>query len=94
MKLKDLDDDTGQGPDLGDEDETDLDAVVYASEEFLEYLGELIEEDHVQYARETLEGIYETVETRGKVTEAQRQAVVNIDEGGQRGRHGRHRRGY
>jgi hypothetical protein len=41
--------------------------------------------EHVAYALDTLRGIFETVTEQMRVTEAQREAVQNIDEGGQRG---------
>jgi len=54
------------------------------AEKFLYELEQLIDEEHVQYARDTLEGIMETVRERMFVTPNQRRAVENIDEGGQR----------
>lgn len=77
-KLEDVSD-LDQGPDLSDDD------AVRDAQEFLDEVESLIVMDHVQYARETLEGIYETVRERMRVTPAQREAVENIDSGGQRG---------
>lgn len=51
-------------------------------DEFLRDLEELIEEEHVQYGRDTLEGIKKWVEENNHVTDGQRQAVENIDQGG------------
>lgn len=60
-------------------------------ENFLAYVEGLIDEEHVQYARDTLEGIMETVKKRNHVSDAQWKAVENIDEGGQRGQYRRDR---
>ncbi|MCJ2562839.1 MAG: hypothetical protein LN417_01945 [Candidatus Thermoplasmatota archaeon] len=80
MKLDELDDNAGGpsgGPDIVTEDPR---AVM----EYLEDLETLIEEDHVQYARETLEGIYESIRMKMYVTRGQMRAVGNIDDGGQK----------
>jgi len=57
------------------------------AENFLAYAESLLDEDHVQYARETIEGIMETVKKRNFVSEAQWKAIENIDAGGQRGQY-------
>lgn len=92
MKLEDLEDD-GEGP---EDDEDDSEGSAYDAEDFLEELGELVTRGHVQYARETLQDIYDTVEKTMRVSERQKRAVENIDEGGLRGmRRGMRRgRGY
>lgn len=83
MRLEDLSD--TQGPDGGPDIATDDPLEVKA---YLEDLETLVDENHVQYARDTLEGIYETIEKNMYVTHAQMRAVGNIDEGGLR--HARH----
>ena len=77
-KLRDLGN-LDDGPDLSD------DGAVREAQDFLDEVEALMVMEHVQYARETLDGIYETVTERMRVTDAQREAVENIDEGGQRG---------
>lgn len=79
MKLQDMGD-LDEGPDLSEDEERVRDA-----QDFLDEVEALMVQEHVQYARDTLDGIYETVTERMKVTQAQRDAVQNIDEGGQRG---------
>ena len=61
------------------------------AERFLAHVESLIDEDHVQYGRDFLEDVMVSVRTCGRVTDAQWQAVNNIDEGGQRGQR-QHRR--
>lgn len=51
---------------------------------FIHDLEILIEEPYVQYGRDTLEGILETIKKTGRVTEGQMRAIDNIDHGGQR----------
>ncbi len=84
MKLDELDAGAG-GPTGGPDIVTDDPRAVMA---YIDDLETLIEEDHVQYARETLEGIYETITKTMYVTRGQMRAVGNIDNGGQK------RRGY
>ena len=81
MKLDELDDSPGPagGPDIVTEDPRAVMA-------YLEDLETLIEESHVQYARETLEGIYESITKTMFITRPQMRAVGNIDDGGQRRR--------
>jgi hypothetical protein len=78
MKLNDLDN-LKDGPDLSDEER------VREAQDFLDEVEALMVQEHVQYARDTLDGIFETVSEKMRVTEAQREAIRNIDEGGQRG---------
>lgn len=82
MKLEALTD--APGPEQGEypDDYDDADRIEAA--EFLEDLEALIETPSVQYARETLEGIYETVTTTGRVTKRQLRSVNNIEAGGDR----------
>ncbi len=82
VKLEDLDP-TAAGPALDDPDDP---RVLARVQEFLEELESLIDAEHVQYARETLEDIYETVRRTMRMSAAQRRAVGNIDEGGRRHR--------
>jgi len=85
VKLEDLDFSNDEPTNEGLQDQTAANEAAV----FLADLELLIDEDHVQYARDTLESIYETVSDRGFVTDRQRQAVENIDEGGMRYRSGR-----
>ena len=62
------------------------------AENFLAHVESLIDEEHVQYARDFLEDVMETVRGNGVVTDGQWRAVNNIDEGGQRGKHNRRNR--
>ncbi len=80
MKLENLDADAA-GPDGGPDIATDDPRLVM---DYLTDLESLIDENHVQYARATLEGIYETIQKNMYVTHAQMRAVGNIDDGGQR----------
>lgn len=82
MRLEDLDP-AAAGPEGGPDIATDDPRLVM---EYLDDLESLINENHVQYARETLEGIYETIQKNTYVTRGQMRAVENIDEGGQRHR--------
>lgn len=59
------------------------------AENFLVFVEDLIDESHVQYARDYLEDVMESVRTCGRVTEKQWTAVNNIDEGGRRGQRSR-----
>lgn len=52
----------------------------------LEHVEEMQNSGNYDWASETLEGIQETVEKTGTVSEAQQRAIDNIEEGGQRGR--------
>lgn len=81
MKLEDLDDD--DGPDM--EPAAPTSDEIREAQEFLQDLEDLVESDRCEYARDTLEGIYETVQRTSRVTPGQRRAVENI-EGGARGR--------
>ncbi len=62
------------------------------AEKFLAHVERLIDESHVQYARDFLEEVMESVRTCGRVTDGQWTAVNNVDEGGHRGQ--RRRRYY
>lgn len=62
------------------------------AENFLAHVESFIDEGHVQYARDFLEDVMETVRKSGRVTENQWIAVNNIEEGGQRGKHNRRNR--
>lgn len=82
MKLAELDagaDGPVGGPDIVTDDPHQV-------MEYLEDLESLIEARHVQYARKTLEGIYESITKTMYVTRGQMRAVGNIDDGGQRRR--------
>lgn len=82
MKLSELDA-AADGPAGGPDVVTDEPRAVMA---YLDDLEVLIEEGYVQYARDTLEGIHETITKTMYVTQGQMRAVGNIDEGGQRRR--------
>lgn len=71
--------------DLNDFSDEPLGADQVEADEFLAYLESILDESHVQFARDTLEGIRSSVEKYGRVTENQRRAVENIDNGSQRG---------
>ena len=88
MKLTDLDA-TATGPVQGDYPDDDDDAPLTAAE-LLEELEDLIERPELQYARETLEGIYESVEASERVTKRQLRAVNNIEAGADRHGSGRY----
>lgn len=45
---------------------------------FLTHLADLIDDGTVKWAYSTLQGIYESVQQSGKVTEGQQRAVANI----------------
>ena len=64
------------------------------AEEFLADVEQLIDEDHVQYARDFLTEVMETVRRCGRVTEGQRTAVENVDEGGHKGQQRYRRRNW
>ena len=68
-----------------DVDNQQADAAHDAAE-FLRRIEDLQNSGDYDWASDTLEGIHETVENTGTVTEAQQRAVDNIDDGGQRGR--------
>ncbi len=82
MKLNELDSEAA-GPAGGPDIVTDDPRQVM---DYLEDLEGLIDADHVQYARETLEGIYASIEKTMYVTRGQMRAVGNIDDGGQKHR--------
>ena len=82
MKLIDLDP-AAAGPVQGEYPDDDDDAPVTAAE-LLTELEDLIERPELQYARDTLEGIYESVEASERVTKRQLRAVNNIEAGGER----------
>ena len=82
MKLTDLDP-AAAGPIQGTYPDDDDDAPVTAAE-LLTELEDLIERPELQYARDTLEGIYESVEASERVTKRQLRAVNNIEAGGER----------
>ena len=48
------------------------------AEHFLSRISDMLESDQFEWARDTLEGIYKTVEERETVTAAQARAVENI----------------
>ncbi len=52
--------------------------------QLLEQIETLQNSGEYDWASETLEGIHETMEERGYATEAQQQAIENIEEGGRR----------
>ena len=54
------------------------------AEKFLVHVERLIDQDHVQYARDYLESVMESVRNSGGVSDKQWQAVQNIDDGGKR----------
>ena len=54
--------------------------------DLLQQIEALQNSDDYGWARDTLEGIYATVENAGYVTDGQQQAIDNIEEGGRRGR--------
>lgn len=67
-------------------DDTPLETpVTEDAENFLAHVESLVDEEHVQYARDFLVDVMETVRKSGRVTEKQWIAVNNIEEGGQRG---------
>lgn len=70
--LEDLDDTPNETPTSSD------------AEKFLAHVESIIDEDHVQYARDFLEDVMESVRTSGGVSDKQWQAVQNIDDGGKR----------
>jgi len=79
---------------LDDIDNTPLETPTSPdAEKFLTHVERLIDEDHVQYARDFLEDVSESVRKSGNVSVAQWRAVQNIDEGGQRGSRYKGRRG-
>lgn len=61
------------------------------AEKFLAHVESIIDEDHVQYARDFLEDVMDSVRTSGGVSDKQWQAVQNIDDGGRRGKGSRGR---
>ncbi len=77
--LEDLDDTPNETPTSSD------------AEKFLSHVESIIDEDHVQYARDFLEDVMESVRTSGGVSDKQWQAVQNIDDGGRRGKGNRGR---
>ncbi len=77
--LEDLDDTPNETPTSPD------------AEKFLSHVERIIDEDHVQYARDFLEDVMESVRTSGGVSDKQWQAVQNIDDGGRRGKGNRGR---
>ena len=77
--------------DLNLDDEPIETPVSEDAEKFLAVVEDLIDENHVQYARDFLEDVMESVRSSGTVTAGQWRAVNNIDEGGQRGRRSRSR---
>jgi len=64
------------------------------AEKFLLHVERLIDQDHVQYAREYLESVMESVRNSGGVSDKQWQAVQNIDDGGLRRKGNRGRSSY
>lgn len=60
-----------------DDDEDDV-------QDFLDEIEGMLTDSKYEFARETLEGISETVEETQRVTDRQRTAVENIREGGNR----------
>lgn len=77
--------------DLNLDDEPIETPVSDDAEKFLAVVEGLIDEDHVQYARDFLEDVMDSVRASGTVTDGQWKAVNNIDEGGQRGKRSRSR---
>ena len=77
--------------DLNLDDEPIETPVSEDAENFLAVVEGLIDEDHVQYARDFLQDVMESVRSSGTVTDGQWKAVNNIDEGGQRGKRSRSR---
>ncbi len=71
-RIEDLDDTPNETPTSSD------------AEKFLAHVESIIDEDHVQYARDFLEDVMESVRTSGGVSDKQWQAVQNIDDGGRR----------
>lgn len=61
------------------------------AENFLAHVEGLIDESHVQYARDFLEEVMDSVRACGRVTKGQWTAVQNVDEGGRRGQHRKRR---
>lgn len=51
------------------------------AELFISFLDGLLDSDTVSYAFDTIEGIRMTVKQTGRVTEGQRDAIANIQEG-------------
>jgi hypothetical protein len=51
---------------------------------FLEKIEDLLASTRYEWASDTLSGIYATVEDTQRVTDAQRRAVLNIEEAGWR----------
>ena len=68
----------------------ELDNVSTEVDVFLYELECLVDEEHVQYARDTIEGIMETVKKTNQITDGQRRAIKNIDRGGLRGQRRRY----
>jgi hypothetical protein len=82
VKLEDLDA-AAAGPVQGEYPDDDDDAPLTAAE-LLEELEDLIERPELQYARDTLEGIYDTVEASGRVSKRQLRTVNNIEAGAEK----------
>lgn len=70
---------------LDELDDTPLETPTSSdAEKFLTHVERIIDEDHVQYARDFLEDVMESVRTSGGVSDKQWQAVQNIEDGGER----------
>ena len=59
--------------------------MAVAAEQLRTRIADLLDTGDYTWARATLEGIAETLETQVVATEGQKRAVDNIEEGGQRG---------
>lgn len=67
--------------DLGDDPLSDRPLLTDEAQNFVELLSDLLDEGRFQFAADTLLGIRETVRATGRITDKQRQAVANIQQG-------------